>query len=63
MIPSERISLQLSLTNQIHQCRKLWFNTASWKEALLARCLMSDAEWAIFKPFLTENRARWAATT
>jgi len=24
----------------------------------LARCLMSDEEWAVFSPFLTENRAQ-----
>lgn len=24
----------------------------------MARCLMSDGEWTVFSPFLTENRAR-----
>ena len=24
----------------------------------MARCLMSDEEWAVFRPFLTENRAQ-----
>jgi hypothetical protein len=46
------------LTNWILIGGKSWFNNVSWQEAVLARCLMSDEEWAVFRPFLTGNQAQ-----